>query len=238
MREPRPAAGHNGRVTASSAGPAGVGTVLLDLDGTLVDSAEGILGSLRAAFGELGIPEPPGGLGRELLGPPLYASLPALIGPERTAAVVPVYRRIYATTGWLLSTPYEGIDAMLHALRGYGLRLAVATSKQEAAARMIVERHGWDGIVTEVAGDTPEAARPTKAAVIGAALARLGSASAVMVGDRSYDVDGARAHGLGCVGAGWGYASPGELARAGALRVCASPADVVDAFRPAPATRA
>ena len=51
-------------------------TILFDLDGTLIDSADGILGSMRAAFAELGVPEPPGGLGRDLLGPPLHTSLP------------------------------------------------------------------------------------------------------------------------------------------------------------------
>lgn len=206
-------------------------TILLDLDGTLVDSAEGILGSLRAAFAELGVPEPVGGLGRELLGPPLYATLPPLVGADAAAAIVPVYRRIYADTGWLRSTPYGGIDAMLRDLAVRGLRLAVATSKQEAAAMLIIDKHGWAELMTDVCGDTPAADRPTKAAVIGEALRRLGTSSAVMVGDRSYDVAGARAYGLACVGAGWGYAEPGELVAAGAVAVCATPADLLGELR-------
>jgi phosphoglycolate phosphatase len=202
--------------------------ILLDLDGTLVDSAEGILGSLRKAMAELGIPEPATGLGRELLGPPLYVTLPPLVGAPAAEAIVPVYRRIYAASGWLSATPYEGVGPLLRDLAGRGLRAVVATSKQEAAARMIVERLGWAGLLADVVGDTPAAERPTKTAVVGAALARLGSTSALMVGDRKYDVIGARAHGLDCVGAGWGYAEPGELIGAGAVTVCATPAELAD----------
>ncbi|BBH69332.1 5'-nucleotidase [Actinoplanes sp. OR16] len=202
-------------------------TVLLDLDGTLVDSADGILGSLRAALAERGLPEPAAGLGRELLGPPMYVTLPPLFGADEAAAIVGVYRRIYAESGWLRSTPYEGIDAMLRELVARGLRIAVATSKQEAAARLIVEKQGWAGLIEDVCGDTPDAARPTKESVIGEALSRLGSTHAVMVGDRRYDVAGAHRNGLGCIGAGWGYAEPGELIDAGASAVCATPADLV-----------
>jgi phosphoglycolate phosphatase len=46
----------------------------------------------------------------------------------------------------------------------------------------------------------------------------------IMVGDRLHDVEGARAHGLGCLGAGWGYAAAGELEEAGALAVYPDPA--------------
>jgi Haloacid dehalogenase-like hydrolase len=121
----------------------GPAAVLLDLDGTLVDSAEGILGSLRAAFAEVGVAEPAAGLGRDLLGPPMYATLPPLIGSAAAEAVVVAYRRIYAETGWSLSMPYPGVDAMVRDL-AEGFAIAVATSKQEAAASMIVSVH--DGV--------------------------------------------------------------------------------------------
>jgi phosphoglycolate phosphatase len=218
---PRPR--HNGSVSIKPS----LDSVLLDLDGTLVDSAEGILGSLRAAMAELGVPEPRAGIDRRLLGPPMYQTLPPLVGAEAAAAIVPVYRRVYAETGWLLTTPYEGIGELLHDLARLGLRIAVATSKQEAAATMIVEKQGWSELITYVCGDTPTAERPTKAAVVGAALARLGSTRAVMVGDRKYDVTGARAHGLDCVGAGWGYAEPGELVEAGTVAVCEKPSELI-----------
>jgi phosphoglycolate phosphatase len=206
-------------------------TVLLDLDGTLVDSAPGILGSLREAFDEVGVAWPADGIGREVLGPPMYESLPEIIGAAATPAVIRAYRRIYAERGLLSSPPFDGIPDLLAALTGAGLRLAVATSKAEPYARRIVDGHGWTGAFETVCGDTLDAARPSKAAVVAEALARVGTGDpAVMVGDRLHDVVGARAHGLDCLGAGWGYGAPGELAAAGASAVYATPDELAAAL--------
>jgi phosphoglycolate phosphatase len=82
-----------------------------------------------------------------------------------------------------------------------------------------------------VCGDTLDGSRDSKALVVGEALRRLGDPdpnTVLMVGDRSHDVLGAAAHGLGCAGALWGYGSAEELVAAGALRLCAKPAEVLD----------
>ena len=205
-------------------------TLLLDLDGTLVDSAPGILGSLRAAFDEVGVPWPEGRIDRTILGPPMYVSLPPIIG-DAAPAVVAAYRRIYADGGLLQSTPFEGVDELLRDLAAAGVRMAVATSKAEPFAREIVERRGWADLFATVCGDTLAGERPTKADVVGEALRRLGGpGAAVMVGDRSHDVRGARANGLDCLGVAWGYAAPGELDEAGAVAVYGSPAELADAL--------
>ncbi|MDN5918609.1 MAG: HAD hydrolase-like protein [Pseudonocardia sp.] len=205
--------------------------ILLDLDGTLVDSAPGILGSLREAFDELGLDYDPAAIDERLLGPPLYESLPAIVGDEAAAAVMPVYRRIYSEEGGLAhSTPYPGVEDLLRALSGAGVTMALATSKAEVSARKILADQGWTDLFAEIVGDTRDAQRPTKAAVVAEALRRLGDPSGadtpLMVGDRSHDVIGSRAHGLDCHGAGWGYARPGELVEAGAVVVHASAADL------------
>jgi phosphoglycolate phosphatase len=195
-------------------------TVLLDLDGTLVDSAPGILGSLREAFAELDVPLPPGGLPHTLLGPPLYTSLPGLVGDEIAPTLLATYRRIYGERGLLASPAFAGVDALLDTLRTAGVRMAVATSKAEVYAERIVAHRGWTDVFATVCGDTLDGERPTKADVVGEALRRLGdSRTAIMVGDRLHDVVGARKHGLDCLGAGWGYAAPGELEEAGAVAV-------------------
>ena len=196
-------------------------TVLLDLDGTLVDSASGILGSLREAFDELGLAWSEADLGRQLLGPPLYETLPPIVGEEATHAVVPVYRRIYAERGVLSSMPYPGVDELLGALVDSNRRLALATSKAEPAARRILANRGWTSLFSTIVGDTESSARPTKTAVIAEALRQLNATpdDTVMVGDRSHDVVGARNNDVPCIGAGWGYGEPGELTRAGATAV-------------------
>jgi phosphoglycolate phosphatase len=202
-------------------------TVLLDLDGTLIDSAPGILGSLAAAFAELGIPLPDGGLPRTLLGPPLYRSLPPLVGTDRAPEMLAAYRRIYNEVGVRECLPFDGIEALLHDLAAAGATLAVATSKAEVYANKIVEQRSWTDLFATVCGDTLDADRPTKADVVGEALRRLGNPTdVIMVGDRLHDVEGARVHGLGCLGAAWGYAAPGELEEAGALAVYPDPASL------------
>jgi len=209
-------------------------TVLLDLDGTLIDSAPGILGSLTAAFDELGIPLPEGGLPRTLLGPPLYRSLPALVGTDRAPEVLAAYRRIYGDAGIRECIPFDGIDVLLRELAGDGVTLAVATSKAQVYAEKIVEYRGWTALFATVCGDTLDAARPTKADVVGEALRRLGGPTdAIMVGDRLHDVEGARTHGLDCLGVGWGYAAPGELEEAGAVAVLPDPEALGTALLPA-----
>jgi phosphoglycolate phosphatase len=202
--------------------------VLLDLDGTLVDSAAGILGSLHAAFDELGLPWSDAVFDQRLLGPPMYQTLPPLIGEEATEAVIPVYRRIYAEHGLHLCDPYPGVDELLGVLADGKQRLALATSKLESAARRILANQGWASLFSVIVGDTPAAGRPTKGLVIAEALDRLGTVpeGAVMVGDRRHDVQGARDNGLPCIGAGWGYGQPGELVRAGAVTVCATVAEL------------
>jgi phosphoglycolate phosphatase len=206
--------------------PALPDTVLLDLDGTLVDSAPGIFASLRAALAEEGVPWPAEGMDGRLLGPPLYVGLRPLLG-DATERVVATYRRHYATDGLHRSTPYPGVIELLEALAAAGVRLAVATSKAQPYAETIVGAQGWTELFDTVCGDTLDRARPTKADVVGEALARLGGPGrTVMVGDRHHDVDGARAHGLPCRGAGWGYGPPGELAGAGAVAVHATPGEL------------
>ena len=199
-------------------------TVLLDLDGTLIDSAPGILGSLTAAFAELGIPLPDGGLPRTLLGPPLYRSLPQLVGADLAPRVLAAYRRIYGEAGIRECVPFDGIEPLLRDLAGDRVTLAVATSKAQVYAEKIIEHRGWTELFATVCGDTLDAARPTKADVVGEALRRLGGPTdAIMVGDRLHDVEGARTHGLDCLGVGWGYAAPAELEEAGAVAVLPDP---------------
>lgn len=200
-------------------------TVLLDLDGTLVDSAPGILGTLRTAFDQVGVPWNDTVIGRHLLGPPLYESLPPIVGAEAAAAVLARYRPLYQKNGLLKSTPYPGIESLLRALVAADVRLGLATSKNEPAAREIIANQGWTELFTAITGDTVDARRPSKAAVVEEALRRLGSpapADCVMVGDRLHDVVGSAAHGVSCLGAGWGYAEPGELAAAGAAAIYAT----------------
>jgi phosphoglycolate phosphatase len=203
--------------------------VLFDLDGTLSDSAPGILASLRRAFELHGIPPLDAATARALLGPPFYESLPPLIGDVPIADVISSYRDFYGAGAMFDAVVYDGIPELLSTLRDRGVRMAVATSKPEHFAVPIVERLGLAGYFETVAGDELDGSLGTKALVIDKVLRRMGNpADVVMVGDRVHDVEGAAAHGMPCLGARWGYGLPGELDAA--TQVCATPADVLVAW--------
>lgn len=204
-------------------------TVLFDLDGTLSNSAPGILSSLRRAFDVVGVA--PMTVEQELyvLGPPFYESLPAIAGDEYVAAIIEAYREFYAAGGMFDTVAYDGVVDLLDSLAEAGVTLAVATSKPEYYAVPILEHLGLVERFKAIGGDTLDGTRGSKALVVGDVLARLGGPSpseVVMVGDRSHDVLGAAAHGLRCYGAAWGYGAPGELAAAGAVAVCANPGEL------------
>jgi phosphoglycolate phosphatase len=206
--------------------------VLFDLDGTLADSAPSILGALRLAFAEYGVPPLDPATERSLLGPPFHDTLPPLIAPVDVADLIATYRRHYSTEAAMAQTvAYDGIEGVLRGLVAAGVQLGVATSKAEAMAVPIVHRLGMSGYFTHVTGDLMDGTRGSKALVVAEALRRFGHpapADVLMVGDRLHDVVGAAAHGVATLGAGWGYGAPGELAAAGAAEIFATPAQLGD----------
>ena len=209
---------------------AGVRTVLLDLDGTLVDSAALITEHLSAALAAIGLHHPPATL-RPLVGPPFETALPALgLTPEQTATTITAYRATYDRAAPTLTPLYPHVPDLLDRI-GH-LRLAVATSKPEHTARAIVEGVGLADRFALVGGADQPNGRLGKAAVVGSVLDRLGldpaTTPVVMVGDRHHDVDGAAAHGVPAIGVAWGYAQPGELD--GARTVAADAAALVEAL--------
>lgn len=203
--------------------------VLFDLDGTLSDSARGILSSLRHAFGEFGLPPLSAEAEQGILGPPFSEALPPHLGTVAVADITAAYRAHYHAGAMFETSCYPGMSDVLDHLRERGTRMAVATSKPEHSAVPILEHLGLRDYFETVGGDTLSGTRGSKAAVIGEVLARMGDPdpdSVLMVGDRSHDVLGARANGIECAGAQWGYAQPAELTKAGARWICARPADL------------
>ncbi len=194
-------------------------TVLIDLDGTLVDSAALITEHLSAAITAAGIAAPSPGELRGLVGPPFETALPALgLTPAQAEAAIAHYRRTYDAVAATHTPLYPGVPALLERLRAAGLRLAVATSKPETLARRIVDGVGIGTHFALVGGADHATGRVGKGNVVASALRRLGLDPArdavVMVGDRHHDVDGAAEHGVRTVGVTWGYAGPGELSGA------------------------
>ena len=207
--------------------------VLFDLDGTLTESAPGIFNSLRYAFKKLGLPEPEDSLLAKFVGPPLIESFTKYCGltEAEALAAVDVYREYFAERGLFENAVYDGVPECLRRLRGAELSLAVATSKPEVYCRRILDHFGLSENFDVIKGIPLDGEDMTKAEVIAGVLAELGAepGSAVMVGDRAYDVKGALENGIPCIGVLYGYGSAEELEAAGAAALAAAPKDLADA---------
>lgn len=182
--------------------------VLFDLDGTLTDSAQGIVSSFRHALGAVGAAIPDGDLASMIVGPPMHHTLRRLLGRgERADAAITAYRADYTTRGWAMNRLFDGIPELLADLRSAGVRLAVATSKAEPTAQRILAHFGLDGHFEVIAGASVDGSRAAKVDVVAHAIGQLGELPKriLMVGDRSHDVEGAAAHGIDTVVVGWGY---------------------------------
>jgi phosphoglycolate phosphatase len=212
---PVPGAAKLGRVRPTNGSRT---AVLFDLDGTLTDSAPGILASIRHAMSRLGLPDVDEATLRSFLGPPLpdcFRRTWPLDEPGVRRAVE-AYREYYAARGLFENDLYPGIGDLVRNLRARGRTLLVATSKPTPFADRVLEHFGIRDCFRAVVGADldPSHPRADKSEVVAAALALLdpdGRARAAMVGDREPDVRAARAHGIVAVGVAYGYAAPGEL---------------------------
>lgn len=218
--------------------PARTTHVLLDLDGTLTDSAPGIVSSLRTGFADAGLPVPGDAVLRTFVGPPLGASMTSVgLSDADAARAIVAYRRDFEVHGMFDNSVFAGIPGALAELRGAGLTLLVATAKPEHYARQIVEHFGLEaylaGGLDGVHGAVPEAIGEVqgKEVVVERAVAHAVALGAdvdqvVMVGDREHDVHAAAHHGVPTIGVTWGYGEPGELEAAGAAAVATTPEEL------------
>jgi phosphoglycolate phosphatase len=181
--------------------------VIFDLDGTLTDSAEGIVASFLHALSHVGAAVPEGDLAAQIVGPPMDDTFRAMELGEYAEEAIAAFRAQYGTRGWAMNTLFDGIAALLADLRAAGVRLAVATSKLEPTARRILAHFDIERHFEVIAGASPDGSRKTKVEVLAHALEQLQPLPerVLMVGDRSHDVEGAAEHGIDTVVVGWGY---------------------------------
>jgi phosphoglycolate phosphatase len=202
--------------------------VLFDLDGVLVDSRTAFVRSINAALAEHGLPERPAEELLVHLGPPLHRTMALFAADDEQAdALVVSYRARYRRTMAAESAVFDGIPEALDAL-GATRPLVVATSKAAALAEPLLEQLGLRDRFGAVYGPKLQARDEAKSLTIARALEGLPHArSPVMVGDRKFDVLGARAHGLPCVGVLWGIGGERELREAGAAALVREPSELV-----------
>lgn len=210
--------------------------ILFDLDGTLTDSKEGIFNCVRYALEKMGVPVPEEDVLRKFIGPPLHDSYMRYCGFDEEQAFrgVELFRERYTPIGKFENQAAPGMAELCRRLQERGYVLALASSKPEAMCIPICERFGFAPFLHTITGSAP-GKDWEKVDVIRETMRRLGltetdKESILMVGDRKFDVLGARECGIDCVGVEFfGYAEPGELMEAGAVAVVDS-AEALEAF--------
>jgi len=206
-------------------------SVLLDLDGTLVDSQPGIFASCVAALRALGH-NPGEALDiKQAIGPPLEDVMQALLqtyGDDRVDEAVAAYRQHYSEIGLLGSEPYPGVSGALEYMQQAGLRIYLATSKREIFARRILENIGLATYFDGIYGSVPGGKLDHKPELLAHILSEqnLPASHSLMVGDRQHDIVGARAVNMRGLGVLWGYGSRDELEAAGADQLVEQASDL------------
>lgn len=201
-----------------------------DLDGTLTQSEFGVGRSIRQALAHFGITDLSDEELRRYIGPPLGHSLRCYAGLDEAATeeAIGIYRSYYNTEGYKDAPVYDGIFDALKRLRGAGMRLAVVTSKPEEIAVRVLAHTGLQPYFDDLFGPDGSEAEAGKEILIRRALTAYGiqdaASEAVMIGDRKYDILGARAAGTASVGVLYGYGSREELTEAGAGLLVETPA--------------
>jgi len=203
---------------------------LFDLDGTLIDSEAGIFSSLRHAFAQINAQLPHESVLRTWIGPPFHQTFPSVLGDDvtRTEQAIAHYRDHYVEEGWAGHSVYADVAEAIAALQAAGCQLAVVTTKPLPQAGKIVAHLPFGKAFTRVYGPDLKTAHSAKAEMIAQALLDFGipAQQAVMVGDRHFDIEGARANQVHAIGVRWGFGSVQELREAGADAIAQSPAEL------------
>jgi phosphoglycolate phosphatase len=208
-------------------------SAIFDLDGTLTDSKPGILGCLTSALDAHRIPWT--GPLDWFIGPPAEQSLRRLMPDAeepRRAALLHDYRLCYDATGWQENSVYPGIPEMLESLKTLGWQLFVCTAKREDFTLRILEKFALSRYFLAVYADTPGSLDHSKTALLRRLITEqsLDPATALMVGDRHFDIEAAHANGVTSIAVTYGYGTSSELEAARPDYTCNTVEDLLPIF--------
>lgn len=190
--------------------------ILFDLDGTLTDSAPGIMACIRYACKKMGIKCPDDSILRAFVGPPLMDMMKKTFSLTDSEAekMLAFYRERFSTIGLFENSVYPGVGEMLSAVKSSGKKLALATSKPEVYAVKILENFSLSGYFDAVTGSELSGAHVEKIDVMAQSMQKLAARKeeTLMVGDRKFDLKAANELGVDALFVSYGYAEKGEEA--------------------------
>lgn len=207
--------------------------IFFDLDGTLIDSQEGITKAVAHALTRFGIEVEDLKQLRPFIGPPLAESFIKYFDftEEKAKEAVSVYREYYSVTGKFENQVYAGVPQMLERLQKAGKKLILATSKPEIFAKQIMEHFHLQEYFTAIYGADMDGIRVKKDDVIRYALTEMeitDISQVIMIGDREHDVIGAKKCGIDTIGVLYGFGSRDELEENGAVVIVEKAEEVAE----------
>lgn len=206
--------------------------VIFDLDGTLLDTSEGIFRSVGYVIDRLGLPKPSPEIMRSFIGPPIQRSFMRVFGftKEEGDMAANMFRDRYKEDDIYCAVPYEGIFDTIEKLRKGGIKCAVATYKRQDYAEKLLIRFGFDKICDRICGSDFEG-RLSKRDIIENAIRYTGvtdRSRAVMVGDSDNDAQGAAEINVPFIGVtyGFGFSDADDVNAFANIGIAAVPEDI------------
>lgn len=204
--------------------------ILFDFDGTVCETGEGVMNSVRYALQKMGLPEAEEKILRSFVGPPPAQNFREKIGmtEEEAEQAVAFFRERYAKKGIYEVSFYDGVVPLVLSLKKAGFKVALASSKAECFICRMLEYLGQGDLFHIVTGATLDGTRSTKAEVLDCALKRckVEKSRTVLIGDTKYDVIGALQKEIPFVGVLWGYGTEQEMRSFGAKRFVKNPEEL------------
>ena len=211
--------------------------ILFDLDGTIINSEEGITKCVQYALRSFGIDEPDRKKLLCFIGPPLDPVFREKYGfdEKKAWAAVEKYRERFDREGIFECELYDGIADAIKRLKEKGYVIALASSKPETACRRILEHFSLTPYFDMIVGSTLDGSISTKQEVLeelGRRMAHLNIPKEEMclIGDTAYDVIGAKKFGIRCIGVTYGFGTRAQLEEAGAYRICENVKEIEQLF--------
>lgn len=205
--------------------------VIFDLDGTLLDTREGIIESVKYAAKVLGYKELPYKELLAFIGPPIQQSFMAHYGCDKETAqkAADIFRDYYKTVALLKAVPYEGIYELCNELKRRGIKMSVATYKREDYALTLLRHFHFDDYCDPMHGADGENKRKKKD-IVQMCMDEMGAEpeNTVLIGDTDHDETGAEDAGIGFIAVtyGFGFHNAEEVGKC--IGVANTPLDIAD----------
>ncbi len=206
-------------------------SICLDLDGTLIDPKLGITSCINYALDKLGKKTLTSNELTWCIGPPLHDSFTVLMGDEDLAQqALTLYRERYSTKGIYENELYPDIQTILKKLSSSGFNLYLATSKPKVFAKTILDYLELSKFFKAVHGSELDGINADKTDLLSYIIEseQLNPETTVMVGDRKFDIIGAKNNNLASIGVLYGYGTREELSNAGCKTFVNNPSHLLN----------